>query len=76
MLEILTSSLNEKGSGLIIILTVLILAITGSYKLVTDDIEKIAQSIDRIEKALEDDSEALHSLDKRVTILEIKNDRE
>ena len=75
MLETLTSALNEKGSGLIIILTVIMLAITGSYKLLTDDLREVGESIKNIEKALYRDSEALHDLDKRITILEIKNEQ-
>ena len=76
MLELISSALNEKGSGLIILLTVIVLAITGSYKLLTDDLQEMHDSIKEVQKALHRDAEALHQLDKRITILQVKNDRE
>ena len=73
MLEILKQSLNDR-SGLLIILAVIILALGGSYKLLTDDIAKTNLVIKDILKELRYELEALHELDKRILILEIKKD--
>ena len=74
MIEILKNSLNERGGGLLIILTVMILAISGSYKLLTDDLGRISKDVSINTKELYKRSEILHDLDKRITILEVSND--
>ncbi len=71
MIEILKNSLNERGGGLLIILTVMILAISGSYKLLTDDLGRISKDVSINTKELYKRSEILHDLDKRITILEV-----
>lgn len=71
MIEILKNSLNERGGGLLIILTVMILAISGSYKLLTDDLGRISKDVSANTKELYKRSEILHDLDKRITILEV-----
>ena len=65
MVEI-AKSINEKGGGLIILLTVIIIAIGGLYKLHT-------KRLDKIDATLLLHSETAHSLDKRILVLEIKN---
>ena len=65
MLEIVKQSLGDKSGALVVILTVIIMALGGSYKLHKDDYERNAGDIALIEKAF-------HSLDKRVTVLEVK----
>ena len=59
-------SINEKGGGLIILLTVMICAIGGLYKLHT-------KRLDVLDANILIDREAYHGLDKRVLVLEIKN---
>jgi hypothetical protein len=72
MIDILKQSLNDR-SGLLIILAVIILAIGGSYRLLTDDINDTKANIKEITKDLKKELEMLHSLDKRIMVLEIKN---
>ena len=72
MIDILKQSLNDR-SGLLIILAVIILAIGGSYRLLTDDINETKANIKEITKELKKELEMLHSLDKRIMVLEIKN---
>jgi len=64
MIEIVKKSL-EKGSGLFILLTVMILAIYGSQKLSNEHFAVIDSN------ALET-KEALHRHDKRILVLEIR----
>ena len=59
-------SINEKGGGLVILLTVMICAIGGLYKLHT-------KRLDVLDANILVDREYYHSLDKRVLVLEIKN---
>ena len=65
MLELVKQTIGDKSGGLVVILTVIIMALGGSYKLHKDDYERNAEDISEIEKAF-------HSLDKRVTVLEVK----
>jgi len=65
MIEI-AKQVNEKGGGLIILLTVIIVAIGGLYKLHT-------KRLDKIDATLLHNNETAHSLDKRVLVLEIRN---
>jgi len=65
MIEI-AKQVNEKGGGLIILLTVIIVAIGGLYKLHT-------KRLDKIDATLLLNNETAHSLDKRVLVLEIRN---
>ena len=59
-------NINNKGGGLVILLTVMICAIGGLYKLHTN-------RLDVLDANILIDREAFHSLDKRVLVLEIKN---
>ena len=72
MLEILKQSLNDR-SGLLIILAVIILALGGSYKLLTAEIAKTNVNVKGIDKELRIELDVLHELDKRIMVLEIKN---
>lgn len=65
MIEV-AKSVNDKGGGLIILLTVMICAIGGLYKLHT-------KRLDILDANILADREVYHSLDKRILVLEIKN---
>ena len=65
MVEI-AKAVNDKGGGLIILLTVMICAIGGLYKLHT-------KRLDILDANILADREVYHSLDKRILVLEIKN---
>jgi len=67
MLEIIKNSLNDKSGALTVILAVIIMAVGGSYKLLTDRLNEEHRDVTQLQKDL-------HSLDKRVTVLEVKND--
>jgi len=74
MLEIIQNSLKDKSGALIVILSVMIMAIGGSYKLLRDDLEKTNSNVSEIEKYSHKLSERLHELDKKIIRLEAKND--
>jgi hypothetical protein len=65
MIETVKQATRE-GGGLVILLTVMICAIGGLYKLHT-------KRLDNLDRDILQDREAYHSLDKRVLVLEIKN---
>lgn len=65
MIETVKQATRE-GGGLVILLTVMICAIGGLYKLHT-------KRLDVLDANILIDREAYHSLDKRVLVLEIKN---
>lgn len=67
MLDLIKTALDENKKAPHIMLAVLIMAVGGSYKLLTDDITEM-------KKELRDDLTKIHDLDKRITVLEIKND--
>ncbi len=48
MLQIL-KPLHDKGGALLVILTVIILAIGGSYKLLTRDLDKLEERVSKLE---------------------------
>lgn len=73
MLEILKTTYKD-NNALLVILVVIILAIGGSYRLVTAEIDKIWARVEGTEKTAQSASERLHELDKRITVLEIKNE--
>lgn len=70
MLQIL-KPLHDKGGALLVILTVIILAIGGSYKLLTRDLDKLEAKVDENSKIILERTQLLHDLDKRILILEI-----
>lgn len=74
MLEIIKSTLNDKSGALTVIISVLVMAIGGSYKLHTDHLEETNARVEGLHKSTHSASERLHELDKRITILEYKND--
>jgi len=63
MLEIIKNSLNDKSGALTVILAVIIMAVGGSYKLLTDRLDEDTNKIEGIQ------NEA-HKLSERVTVLE------
>lgn len=74
MLDLIKTALDENKKAPHIMLAVLIMAVGGSYKLLTDDLAKVSNDITEMKKELRDDLDMLHDLDKRITVLEIKND--
>jgi hypothetical protein len=67
MLDIIKQAIGDKSSALVIIISVMIMAIAGSYKLLTDRLNDEHRDITQLQ-------EDVHELDKRVLTLEIKNE--
>jgi len=63
MLEIIKSTLNDKSGVLTVILSVIILAVGGSYKLLTDRLNEEHRDVIELQKDARAQSE-------RVTVLE------
>jgi len=74
MQEWVKIALAEKGGGLIILLIGIMLAIAGSHRLLTDDLEEIGATLQDIQSKAERAAESAHKLDKRVTILELRHE--
>jgi len=74
MLDIIKNALNDKSGALTVIISVIILAIGGSYRLVSDRLDSEEDDIEALHKSVHSVSERLHELDKRIIRLELLND--
>jgi len=72
MLEIIKIALSDKSGALTIIISVMILAIGGSHKLLSERLDDEHRDIKGLEIRIHSVSERLHVQDKRIIVLETK----